>query len=463
MRKFVETEKVELKRTFNDNAERDCVAFLNTDGGTIYIGVENDGKVSGVPDEKVDETYKAIMEAFTGRILPSCADQMSSESIIEDGKRIIKISIKPGKKVYYLKKYGRTPSGCFKRIGTSAVPLTEEEIDRRYLASVSYLSPSLINAPAPRQDLTFKVFKIYLDAKKVPFTDDNFDNNFSLRLEDGRYNYNAYALSDQFDASIKVAKFNGPNKLEGKFAYRKSFGPDCILKIIDDVDNYIQTNINIVRSYFDYGKTQRRDEFLLDHESVREGWINACLHNLYLNYPGPSVYLFSDHLEIFSYGNPLDRMTKESFLAGRSNPVNKQLADTFMKVDFSEESGKGINTIVKKYGSSVFEFGSFYLSVNIPYNKLAMEDVDEETGKENQAVIKENINNKSEILNQEESKVLRLIVDNPSITRGVICEKLNKSDSSIGRIIKSLKNKGIIKGKTANKNGEWVIDNSEML
>lgn len=82
----------------------------------------------------------------------------------------------------------------------------------------------------------------------------------------------------------------------------------------------------------------------------------------------PSIYVFSDHLEIFSYGNPLDRIKKEDFLSGKNNPVNKELANTFMKVDFLEESGKGVPTIVEKYGASVFEFGSFYLKINISFN-----------------------------------------------------------------------------------------------
>lgn len=74
MRKFVETESIELKRTFNDNAEKDCVAFLNTDGGTLYIGVEDDGTISGIPDDKIDSVYKSIMEAFTARIAPDCTE-----------------------------------------------------------------------------------------------------------------------------------------------------------------------------------------------------------------------------------------------------------------------------------------------------------------------------------------------------------------------------------------------------
>lgn len=53
----------------------------------------------------------------------------------------------------------------------------------------------------------------------------------------------------------------------------------------------------------------------------------------------------------------MDRIKKEDFLSGKNNPVNKELANTFMKVDFLEESGKGVPTIVEKYGASVFEFG----------------------------------------------------------------------------------------------------------
>ena len=48
---FVETEKIELKRKYTDAIEKEIVAFLNTEGGVLYIGVEDDGTVVGV--EKV--------------------------------------------------------------------------------------------------------------------------------------------------------------------------------------------------------------------------------------------------------------------------------------------------------------------------------------------------------------------------------------------------------------------------
>lgn len=41
--KYTETEKIELKRSLNNTFEKEVVAFLNTDGGTIYIGIEDNG------------------------------------------------------------------------------------------------------------------------------------------------------------------------------------------------------------------------------------------------------------------------------------------------------------------------------------------------------------------------------------------------------------------------------------
>ena len=158
-----------------------------------------------------------------------------------------------------------------------------------------------------------------------------------------------------------------------------------MLKSIDDLNSYIKSTHNIVRSFFDIGNTARRDEYLIDQEAFREGWINACLHNDYSRHLGPAVYLFSDHLEIFSYGNPLTVQTKDDFLRGVSVPINPELTNIFMKIDKTEASGKGVNTIVKKYGIDVFEFSETHLTIKIPYNVKVLESIQEntqETGKD---------------------------------------------------------------------------------
>ena len=46
--KFSEVHNVELKSVLNDSVEKEIVAFLNTNNGTIYIGVDNNGNVIGI-------------------------------------------------------------------------------------------------------------------------------------------------------------------------------------------------------------------------------------------------------------------------------------------------------------------------------------------------------------------------------------------------------------------------------
>ena len=58
MPKYVESEMLELKEKYTDVICKEIVSFLNTSGGTIVIGVKDDGTVVGV--DKIDETFKKI-------------------------------------------------------------------------------------------------------------------------------------------------------------------------------------------------------------------------------------------------------------------------------------------------------------------------------------------------------------------------------------------------------------------
>ena len=65
---FAETEKTELKQKFNNILPKEIVALLNTDGGSIYIGVNDDGTVCGV--QNLDESLKRVADILENQILP---------------------------------------------------------------------------------------------------------------------------------------------------------------------------------------------------------------------------------------------------------------------------------------------------------------------------------------------------------------------------------------------------------
>ena len=69
MTKYFENEIIELKRELIDEVKSEIVAFLNSEGGTVYVGVEDDGTVVGFHDDKTKETLDLklgnwIQEAF---------------------------------------------------------------------------------------------------------------------------------------------------------------------------------------------------------------------------------------------------------------------------------------------------------------------------------------------------------------------------------------------------------------
>ena len=492
---YIETEKVELKRSLNENFEKEVVAFLNSFDGVIYIGVEDNGIICGV--NKIDEIMHKISDIISNNIVPNSIEFIEVRLIYESGKYVVEVKVKKGKALYYINKYGRSSKGCYIRVGTSTRSMSEEQIEKTFLSYINIPKFSLLKERSPKQKLTFKIFKIYLDENRIYYNDDNFIENNNLINENEEYNYLAFLLSDQCDISIKIACWEGKNKLS-KYLYKKEFGRCCILKALDDLSSYMESTHNKVKSYFDKGKLVRRDEYLFDYISFREAWVNACLHNDYSTHLGPSVYLFNDHMEIFSYGSPLRVQSKEKFLIGTSKPINPELASLFMKLDNAEESGKGINTIVGNYGKDVFKFSETDLTIRIPYNRKVLSDMDEVINCENEEIkcgnevincedeeiklqnevinceneeikvaneviniVAEVINNVNEIIKNVDEEILSLeekiilIIQNfPDVTILELMEKTGRSKSSIERVLKN--SKRIIR-VGSRKNGYWEV------
>lgn len=237
---YIETEKVELKRVLNDSFEKEVVAFLNSHDGTVYIGVDDDGTIIGV--NNVDKLMKEISDLITDKILPDCKNFVHPSAIYEEGKRIIKVEVNKGNSLYYNKKFGRSASGCYIRIGTTCKSMSEDEINTRFAAGVAIPRYSLIDEISPRQDLTFRILKIYLDTYSVNYNDENFALNNHLLTKNGKYNYQAFILSDQNDLSYKIAQWEGTTK-KSKYLFKKEFGNCSVLKAIDDLNPIFNPHI----------------------------------------------------------------------------------------------------------------------------------------------------------------------------------------------------------------------------
>ena len=100
---YIETEKVELKRSLNENFEKEVVAFLNSFDGVIYIGVEDNGEICGITE--LDETMKKISDIISTGIMPNPQELVNVSAKYEEGKFIVEVQVKKGSSLYYINKY----------------------------------------------------------------------------------------------------------------------------------------------------------------------------------------------------------------------------------------------------------------------------------------------------------------------------------------------------------------------
>ena len=95
MNKYIESETLELKEEYTDTIAKEIVSFLNGAGGTILIGVKDNGVVIGV--DKIDEVLRKISDIITSQIEPNPQDEISAELKFDEGKTIVTIHINKGR------------------------------------------------------------------------------------------------------------------------------------------------------------------------------------------------------------------------------------------------------------------------------------------------------------------------------------------------------------------------------
>ena len=435
-----ECNNIEFKREINEKLEKEVVGFLNSNGGHIYLGIEDDGKtVVGFDD--IDQAQLLVKDRIKDKIAPSPVGFF--EIIVEEknNKKIIHIIIARGnEKPYYLKKYGMCPLGTFVRVGSSLAQLTEKQIFDMYSKRTR---TSLINIVSPIKKLTFAQLKIYYEEMGYEMNP-NFYTQLNFKLDNGKFNYLAYLLSDQNGLVINVGKFKGNDVYD--LEELKSYSNQSLIKTTHEILDYIES---VNKTFTKITSHMRIEEKLFDSVAMREAVINAIVHSDYSYENTPTFRIFDDHIEIISVGGLPEGIEKEEFLNGFMSPKNPQLMKIFRDLGFVEHMGTGIIRILKKYDKSIFNFSTNFINVSIPYsnglNKLRFSE------KQKIETLKIDITNR-------QREIIDLISQFKNITQEELASKLNVSRYTIMRDLKSLEEKNIVSRDGSNKTGVWKIN-----
>lgn len=245
---FVENEVTELKSKYTDNIKKEIIAFANTRGGTIYIGINDDGSVCGV--ENSDYLIQQVMNTARDSIKPDITLFMNVETFINEDKTIVAVYVQCGThKPYYLAAKGLRSEGVFVRRGISSVPASDIAI-RQMIKETD--GDNYEDMRSLNQDLTFEKINIEFKKRNLLFTNVQM-KTLGLIDSEGLYTNLALLFSDQCPHIIKAASFLGTN--QDDFQDRREF-TGSILKQLEDAYNYLDLrNKNIAT----FAKLQRYD------------------------------------------------------------------------------------------------------------------------------------------------------------------------------------------------------------
>ncbi len=387
--KYEESTTIELKTEVTADFKKEVIAFANTDGGTIYVGIGNNGQVVGVsnPDEVMAQVGNMIRDG----IKPDLSAYTSIESVSEDNVKIIRITVMRGvKRPYHLTDKGLKPSGVFVRHGVSSVPATDEAIRQLLRESDGF---AFDKSRCLNQDLTFSYAERYFADAGLPFAQQN-RRTLKLIDADGYYANAAFLLSDQCEHSIKCAVYDGTGKAKFK-ARRDFFG--SILKQVDEAFEYVNLNNN-QNSTFDGLK--RIDHPDYPPEAIREALLNAVIHRDY-DYSGSIIInIYEDRMEFVSIGGLVKGITVIDIMNGVSQPRNSVIADVFYRLELIESYGTGIYKIFESYSE-------------------ALRKPEIQPGPASFVVILPKFTSSSEIVSQEDQQqaILRLINEKGEVSR----------------------------------------------
>lgn len=429
---FQESEFTELKEVYVEDIRKEIIAFANTNGGTLYVGVKDSGEIIGV--DNIDDLMLRISNGCRDAIKPDITMFLAYETVEADGKKVLAVRVQRGtSRPYYLAAKGLKSSGVFVRQGTSSAPASDEAIRRMIKESDG---DSFEEMRSLNQELTFEEVGTLFKRKNIPFGIAQM-KTLGLINSENIYTNLALLLSDQCPHIIKAATFRGTN--QDDFQDRREF-TGSLIRQLNDAYSYLDMRNQTKASFQGLYRTDSKD---YSDSAIREALLNAIEHRDY-SFSAPTlISVFSNRMEFVSYGGLAGGIQMDDILNGLSVCRNQKLASVFYRLHLVEAYGTGLPKIRNAYfgkdGQPEFHAGPTSFKVVLPnMNVMAVNVLQPE-------------------LDQETERAIQFIAEHKEATRSEIEKYLNLNTSAAIRLMKKLKDSGKVVTIGKGKNTKYTL------
>lgn len=435
---FTENKTTELKREYVDDIKNTVIAFANCDGGTLYIGVNDDGSVCGV--DNVDDVMLRVTNAIRDAVRPDVTMFVECRNEVIDEIPVVCVTVQRGTaRPYYLHSKGIRPEGVYVRQGASTVPATDAAI----LSMIKETSgDSYEAARSLNQQLTFEKATAFFRKRKVAFGKTQM-RTLHLIGEDDTYTNLAFLLSDQCSHTLKLAVFEGSKKTVFKDRQELT---GSLLEQLEEAFAYIERYNRTRAEFSGLDRVDLRD---YPPEAVREALLNAIVHRDYAFSGSTLISIFEDRIEFVTIGGLVKGITLEDVKLGVSVLRNQHLANIFYRLRLIEAYGTGILKINESYDEHtvkpVIETTNNAFKITLPNSNYQVENQGFLiTGKANSSI--------SGKKDARIATILKLCQDQGSIVRTDVEKALGVSQATAILLLRGLVDDGVLvkKGKGRN-------------
>lgn len=346
-----ESELLELKRQLPTSGQviKTIVAFCNTRGGQIIIGVDDDLNIVGLPQIEMDR----ILESFDQAIFNSCHPHIIPQIYVRtfDHKSVVVIEVSEGmNKPYFIKSEG-VEQGTYIRVGRHTRLATPEIIQELKWRANGIDYEKLPIYESSIEDISVNLVSSFLEArqsKAEAMLDEQILKSYNIvSLEQGRLYPSILGLlifgknPQQFlsEAMIICSHFRGT-------AGRDTIATiDCEGTLFNQFQQAIYFIEQRLNKSFTITKLQRDEKLEIPIVAIREVLLNMIVHRNYHIKAPSKIAIYDDRIEFFSPGRFSALIDQDNLRSGITYLHNPAICKIFREVKYIEKLGSGFITI----------------------------------------------------------------------------------------------------------------------
>ena len=374
---FGEGKNIEFKREIPKRHEKllkDVIAFSNSTGGKIFIGIEDKtNEVIGIGEKNPFR----LADDISNMIFDSCTPIIDPEITIQtlEGRTVVVVEVFPGRmRPYYLKSFGKEQSSYIRINGTSR-PADDRKLKELELEGqkISYDTLPEIDMEYSEQEakilcnamekvaydvqttcVTREIQEMSLDPEQNTEKTEIINKMTIEKLEDlgllcriGKDLQPTHAFRLMTKNKIRYAKiqcalFKGTER--DIFIDKREFDGPLYVQL-EDAYRFVLKHINLGAKI---EGLHRKEAYELPVRTIRELITNAVVHRSYLDESCIQVCVYDDRIEVTSPGMLYGGLDMQSAKSGKSKCRNTAIAESFRYMGLIEAWGTGIPRMIKE-------------------------------------------------------------------------------------------------------------------